>query len=141
MSQETRATLAAYFLTGSIPTEAEFANLIESSPNIVDDGVTLSGESGVTAHAGGGQANAVVLSKKYTGITVVAAGGDSIKFPTGVCGMTMVLINAGANACDLFPAVGEQIMALGVNTAQSIAVGEVWYFGFCSSYWIGGKLT
>ena len=36
MSQETRTTLKGYFNTGDVPTETQFANLIDSVPNIAD---------------------------------------------------------------------------------------------------------
>lgn len=38
MSQLSRTALKAFFETGDMPTEAQFGDLIDSSPNIVDDG-------------------------------------------------------------------------------------------------------
>jgi len=37
MAQETRPTLKAYFETGDIPTQGQFANLIDSAFNVIDD--------------------------------------------------------------------------------------------------------
>lgn len=39
MSQQSRAVLKTYFETGDIPTQAQFAELIDSLFNMVDDGV------------------------------------------------------------------------------------------------------
>lgn len=39
MTQQTRTVLKSYFNTGDTPTESQFADLIDSSPNKTDDGV------------------------------------------------------------------------------------------------------
>jgi len=39
MAQQTRTTLKGYFETGDVPTQAQFENLIDSTPNITDDGI------------------------------------------------------------------------------------------------------
>jgi len=38
MAEQTRTTLKAYFETGDTPTESQFADLIDSDSNILDDG-------------------------------------------------------------------------------------------------------
>lgn len=43
MAQQTRTTLKTYFNTGDTPTEAQFIDLIDSSPNPTDDGTTGTG--------------------------------------------------------------------------------------------------
>lgn len=43
MSQQNRTTLKTYFETGDTPTQAQFIDLIDSSPNPTDDGTTGSG--------------------------------------------------------------------------------------------------
>ena len=39
MAQKTRTELKAYFNVGDFPTETEFANFIDSIPNLIDDGI------------------------------------------------------------------------------------------------------
>lgn len=76
----------------------------------------------ITAHAGGGQANAVPIVSGLARITVVASAGDSVVLPKSVRGMEVALVNdAAVNACNVFPAVGDSINALAVNTAFSLA--------------------
>lgn len=43
MTAQSRSTLASYFETGDQPTAAEFQDLIDSVPNLSDDGATGSG--------------------------------------------------------------------------------------------------
>ena len=43
MAQQTRTTLKTYFETGDTPTQAQFIDLIDSSPNPTDDGTTGTG--------------------------------------------------------------------------------------------------
>ena len=52
MAQEDRSTLKSYFNTGDIPTEAQFANLIDSFLNFADDAEPLDAlDIGVTVQA------------------------------------------------------------------------------------------
>lgn len=93
--------------------------------------VTLS--ASVTAHAGGGQALAVILTSDVNIITTVATTGDSVKFPLGAIipiptSTTRVVVNRGANAVNVFPTVGGQIDALGVNAAFSVPANKVMVF-------------
>ncbi len=45
MAQQDRATLKTYFETGDKPTESEFADFVDSTQNIVDDGVAITEDS------------------------------------------------------------------------------------------------
>lgn len=83
-------------------------------------------EDGLTAHAGGGQANALPLS---TGadihrITTCATIGDSVKLPPSIPGLEEIVINNGATSLNVFPQTGDQINALAVNTAFAVAAGK-----------------
>lgn len=83
---------------------------------------TLMAQDNVTANPGGGQANAVQIVSPMVRITTVGSAGDSVVLPVSKRGMQIVLINdAAANACNVFPATGEQINAAGANTAFSAA--------------------
>lgn len=90
----------------------------------------LSVTNAITAAAGGGATNAVLLTSAFNRVTVVASAGDSVKLPACVAGAA----NAGmsntvgvwiwvANAdstdsMDVFPATGDGINALTVTTGQ-----------------------
>lgn len=140
MSQVNRTALKGYFETGDVPTQAQFINLMDSVPNFVDDGVIVSGDNAITAHAGGGQADATLLEDLINRLSVVANANDSVKLKAAVAGNIQKVYNAGANAADCYPATGEQIMALGVNNPQSIGVGEYWSFESTGTGWIAVQL-
>jgi hypothetical protein len=86
-------------------------------------------ENGITAYAGGGQANARALTRSINRVTTVATGADSVKLPVAVPGMQITVINsAAANAMNVFPATGEYINALAVNTALSVVANKACIF-------------
>ena len=79
----------------------------------------------VTAFAGGGNAGATQLDSGYNVITTVATGGDSVKLTPAVrVGTISVIKNDGANACDVFPAIGDDL-GLGVNVPFPLAAASV----------------
>lgn len=93
---------------------------------------TVSSVDGITAHAGGGQAAAVALAAMLNRVATVATAGDSVKLPPSANGMQVVTVNAGANSMNVFPATGEQINALGANTAFAVAAGKTATF-YCAT--------
>lgn len=75
----------------------------------------------ITAFSGGGQSSATALTEAINRVTVVAAGGDSVKLPAALAGEIVTVINAAAsNAMACFPASADAINALSANTALSI---------------------
>lgn len=78
---------------------------------------------GITAHAGGGQGSAVLLRAAYNRVTTVATAGDSVRLPVAVPGASVVVFNRGAESMNVFPATGQSINALAVNTALAVAAG------------------
>lgn len=86
-------------------------------------------QNAITAYAGGGQANAVQLTKTISRVTTVGTAADSVKLPAAVAGMQVTVINsAAANAMNVFPATGEYINALAVNTALSVVANKAVIF-------------
>lgn len=79
--------------------------------------------TGITAHAGGGQSNAVQLTTQISEVTTVAASGDSVKLLAVLPGLIQTVKNTGAQALAVFPATGDSINTLAVNTAVYIAPG------------------
>jgi len=122
-TERTKAELETYFNTGDIPTEAQFADFIASYENLKDGNLLVGSDPAITAFAGGGQANAYQLTKKMNEVTVVAVVNDSIKVGSALVGRVYWITNSGANAMNLYPAVGEQISGGGANNPVSIAAG------------------
>lgn len=77
--------------------------------------------TGITAYAGGGQANATELSTGTNVIATVATAWDSIKLPTAVTGIKVSLYNSGAEYADLYPGTGDELMHFAANVAVPIS--------------------
>lgn len=92
------------------------------------DPFTLTGKSkrssqvGITAHAGGGQASAVAITKDIAEISICATGGDSVKLPAAAAGLVILIINHGAAAADVFPDTDDAINETAANTAKSLGI-------------------
>ncbi len=80
------------------------------------------GVAGVAAFATGGQTSATRLNIHVNEISTVATTGDSVIMPPAEPGLTVTIINNGANACDVFPSVSDNLGA-GVDVAVSLAAG------------------
>lgn len=78
---------------------------------------------GITANPGGGQANAVTLTKKVNVISTVATTGDSVALPLGAAQKVFVA-NQGANSMDVYPATGDSINEGSANAAFAVASGK-----------------
>lgn len=99
-------------------------------------------QDNLTAHAGGGQANAVQITALQARVTVVASAGDSIILPVSQRGYQIAIVNdAAANACNVFPATGEQINGAGANVAFSLTAqngggtGPTIFYCFTAGSW------
>lgn len=83
----------------------------------------------ITATAGGGQGAAFQLTAQINRVSVVATTGDSVKLPPSVAGLTIAVLNSGANSLNIFPSTGDAINALAVNAAFALAAaGSTTYF-------------
>ena len=68
----------------------------------------------LTAKAGGGQANATPITTECSRVSVVATAGDSVVLPLSGAGLTLFVINHGANPM--------QVYGLGTDTVDDVAV-------------------
>lgn len=84
-----------------------------------------SASGALVAFATGGQTNATALPSQVNRIGTCATAGDSAKLPAATAGLTIIVINSGAAAADIFPQTGEAINALAANTALRIGVRTV----------------
>lgn len=78
-------------------------------------------ESGITA-TGTTQADAYELSAEWNEVTTVPVNSGAILFEFGE-GLETTVWNAGANPLKIYPPVGVQINALGVNNPFTMAAG------------------
>lgn len=82
----------------------------------------------ITAFAGGGQGSATLLTGDFNEVTVAATDGDSVKLEPATAGKTVTVKNDGANPIDVFPATGDTINDLAVNTAIRLIPGDTKVF-------------
>jgi hypothetical protein len=80
----------------------------------------------ITAFAGGGQASATPLTAEMNRITTVATSGDSVKLPVSQAGLTIFVVNHGANPCQVYGAgtdtINDVATATGVSQMQNSTV-------------------
>jgi hypothetical protein len=124
-------------------------SITDSGLTIVDGSIIPSVTNAITAHAGGGQTLATALTTIVNRVTTVATAGDSIKLPASVAGLSITVINSGANPMQVFGAGTDTIN--GVATATGVsqlpnsvvryvsAVAGLWQsqdvnFGFSGNY-------
>jgi hypothetical protein len=74
-------------------------------------------QDGLTANAGGGQANATILPRMFNRVTTVATSGDSVKLPPAMPGADIMVINSGANPMAVFASGNDQIDGLAAGAS------------------------
>ena len=77
--------------------------------------------TGITALAGGGRPGAPVLVLGSNEVTTVASGADSVVLPVAVPGSVVFVVNAGANALQLFANGSDTINGTAGATGISVA--------------------
>lgn len=91
--------------------------------------------AGITADTGSVQGGSP-LTKDVNEISTCANAGDSVTMPTAVAGYQVVIINNGANACDVFPASGDDLGA-GADAAVSLAASAaIRYTSYNATNWV-----
>lgn len=83
-----------------------------------------SSEAGITAHAGGGQANAYQLSAQINQASVVASSADSVKLLKPIIGMEVVVINDGANSLQVFGYSTDTVDGVAGSTGVALAAAK-----------------
>ncbi len=97
----------------------------------------LASETSITAFAGGGKASAYQLTAMLNRVTTVATAADSVKLPAAMPGLDVVLINAGANAMQVFGQGSDTINGVATGTGVSHGAGiTAGYRCFTAGAWI-----
>lgn len=116
-------------------------------PGATATAINLGQVTGALTAAGSTQADALALDAVSSIHRVTtAAASTGVRLPAvgapSVAGDTLFIRNDGANALTVYPAVGEFINALSVNTGKSLAAGSM---AICTRYsattWIMGVMT
>jgi len=77
--------------------------------------------TGITALASGGRTGAPLLVLGSNEVTTVASGADSVVLPVAVPGSVVFVVNAGANALQLFANGSDTINGTAGATGISVA--------------------
>lgn len=87
-------------------------------------------ETGITAHAGGGQASAYQLSKVVSLISTVATAANSVKLPapTTVGQLQVVINGAASNSMQVFGFGTDTINGVATGTGVAQAAGKTGLF-------------
>lgn len=103
--------------------------LIDGSDLNAQFNKSISSETGVVATAGGGQANAYLVTAAKTKVTTVATIADSIKLPPAKAGAEYMIRNSGANSMQVFGTSPDTInaAATGTGVAQAAATSAVYF--------------
>lgn len=89
-------------------------NLLKQMTNYL-----FSAQSGIVAHAGGGQAGATLLNASYNQVDIVATNADSVMLPPAIPGLAITVYNASANTLQVF---GNASNAANAGAGDTIAV-------------------
>lgn len=79
----------------------------------------------ITAHAGGGQTNALLFTTELNKVTTVATAGDSVMLPPSVGGLTIIVENAGANPMQVYGSGTDTVNNVATATGVSQMPGSV----------------
>jgi len=93
--------------------------------------------AGLTAHAGGGQANGVLIIAPITQFSTVGSAGDSATLPHALAGMVVTVINSTATSMNVFPASGETINGGAANAQVAVtnATPTIFYAISAGAWW------
>ena len=95
----------------------------------------------LTAHAGGGQANALQLVSEMNRITTVVTAGDSVALPPSASGLTIILENAGSNPMQVYGVSPDTINGIATGTGVSqMPNSVVIYTCYTAGSWFAANL-
>ena len=93
-------------------------------------------QSGLTADTGSAQSGATPLIAGINEISTVGTSGDSVALPSAQGGQIVIIINNGANSCDVFPFSGDYIDGGTVDVAVALTAGsKILYASYDSDNW------
>lgn len=109
--------------------------------------LALSTSSGLTAHASGGQTNALLLTSQLNVVTTVANANDSLKLPvtaaaTSTAGSTVgrfvVVVNTTVTSLQVYGSGTDTINAVATGTGVAVAGGKTAiFFNNAVGTWVG----
>lgn len=102
--------------------------LSQDQKSLIPQGDKAQSTQNVSALAGGGQTGATQLNNGNNVVSTVASANDSALLPSDINGKTITVTNTSANSLNVFPASGESINSLAVNTPLAVPAGATTVF-------------
>jgi hypothetical protein len=104
-------------------------------------GSSMSSSIGLTAHAGGTQAAALLLPSQFNTITTVGTAADSVKLPLATAnnvGYWVLVQNATATSMQVFGSGTDTINGVATATGVAIAANKFgWFQVTAAGTWVG----
>lgn len=137
MAQQTRAVLETYFETGDMPTEAEFAELIESCLNLASDGYLTGSDDAVVPVAGGTQGTGYAITALFNSVSSSSSDTDACVLMTAKAGRICIVENLQQYWTQMFPAVGDGFNQLAANASIDIPpYATMVFYGVGDDNWL-----
>lgn len=134
--QDSKATLITYFETGDTPTGAQFTNLIDSYPNIVDNNQLDGVDDAVVPVYPPTQGTATGISALYNIVPSVAMATAAVVLPTAAPGKRCYISNTSTESITVFPASGNKFKLLTTDTGYLVYPGETFmFYGTSTTEW------
>lgn len=128
--------LKAIFVTGAIPTQADFAAFIESSPNIVDGNLLINSDTNVIAVDPPDLSTGYQLTARYSSCATDAPDLSGVLFPSALEGREGVFYNNTANSISLMCIGGDVLDDTDENQLLVVLPGQIVYFvAFVDAKW------
>ncbi len=116
-----------------IVSNGEF-NILNLNAGVIPS--TVTSEEGIVAFAGGGQASATQLTAQVNRVDTVVTAGDSVRLPTAIKNMEVLVQNFGADTMDVFPSIGDNFLNQAINIAYPVGPGnELSLFCYANGTW------
>lgn len=140
MTKQSSTVLKTYFETGDVPTQAQYADLIDSFANLTDDNL-LQGYESVNANVSPpSQGTATALTKLVNKVTTNHTAGDGVLLPAGLVGRSIIIGNYGSDKLYIYPASGGSIGGLATNAPLILYASQfVILTCYSSGIWYGFK--
>lgn len=133
VTKDSEMTLADLTVTDDVVVQGDLTAADALVQGYLRTGVT----TGITAFAGGGQADATQLTETNNFISVCATAGDSVKLPVAVAGMSIFIRNDGAKNAQVFGTDPATINGVATGTGVTLnAASSAVYRASSTTTWV-----
>jgi hypothetical protein len=130
------AYLNALWVTGYVPTQADFEDLFVSYPNISTNNLLVGNTPALTAVYPASQSTATAITTLTNNISTGGAGISGVELPPALAGEVVIISSNTGYQNYIYPNTGEYVAPYGVNNPVTIQDGQTLMFT-CSinGYW------